>query len=501
MTLAVRTPARHRSGIVPSWGYLGLAAFASALMVACSAPTAAPLAETSDCSPRPILASDLPQATAEELSLTLSTMAFICSSVVVVAETGMVEAAAAEAATRDAPLLITSAANTQAVTAELERLGAGQIVFVGEPSVQALVPAGAEVVAATAPQAAIGDDSPGSIPSLATAEQIWLVRPQDATLATVARSYLDREGGLVLELSSEPTFDRSHTDRNYHTLGPMSPTEAWQARIRFVGPELPGGGLQLFPGRRFLAFYGSPITFRLGLLGEQGPEATMERLRPHLAEYQVPGGDPVLPAFELIATVADSAPGRDNDYSNELAPAELQPWIDVITANDGYAIIDLQSGRTDFLTQAKRYEEYLRLPNVGLAIDPEWRIGADAVHLRQIGTVDAVEVNSVVDWLADLVRSEGLPQKLFVVHQFQAPMVTGRETIRTPPELAVVIHVDGQGPLATKYATWAAMRELPLGADQTLWWGWKNFLDEDAPMATPLEVNAVEPLPVIVTFQ
>ena len=33
-------------------------------------------------------------------------------------------------------------------------------------------------------------------------------------------------------------------------------------------------------------------------------------------------------------------------------------------------------------------------------------------------------------------------------------MITHRETIETPPELAVVIQMDGQGTLATKYNTW-----------------------------------------------
>jgi hypothetical protein len=37
--------------------------------------------------------------------------------------------------------------------------------------------------------------------------------------------------------------------------------------------------------------------------------------------------------------------------------------------------------------------------------------------------------------------------------------------------------------------------------DQELWWAWKNFIDEDFPTATPGQVNAVEPLPVIVTYQ
>ena len=39
-----------------------------------------------------------------------------------------------------------------------------------------------------------------------------------------------------------------------------------------------------------------------------------------------------------------------------------------------YVVLDLQPGRSNFLDQAKLYEPLLRLPHVGLALDPEWRL-------------------------------------------------------------------------------------------------------------------------------
>jgi hypothetical protein len=45
------------------------------------------------------------------------------------------------------------------------------------------------------------------------------------------------------------------------------------------------------------------------------------------------------------------------------------------------------------------------------------------------------------------------------------------------------------------------MLAAPTLPEQQLWWGWKNFIDEDFPTATPGQVNAVEPLPVVVTYQ
>ncbi|NNC80191.1 MAG: MBL fold metallo-hydrolase, partial [Acidimicrobiales bacterium] len=174
---------------------------------------------------------------------------------------------------------------------------------------------------------------------------------------------------------------------------------------------------------------------------------------------------------------------------------------DVVTEAGGFVIIDLQPGRANFLDQAKRYEEFLRLPNVGLALDPEWRIGPNALPLQRIGSVSADEVNAVSDWLVELVHEETLPQKPFVIHQFLRSMVPDREDINTPPELATVIHVDGQGGLAAKFQTYRNVTGQEITTDQKLWWGWKNFYDEDRPVARPDQVWNADPLPVIITFQ
>ena len=139
------------------------------------------------------------------------------------------------------------------------------------------------------------------------------------------------------------------------------------------------------------------------------------------------------------------------------------------------------------------------MPHVGLAMDPEWRLKPNQVHLRQIGTVDAEEINRVVAWLAGIVREDGLPQKLLIVHQFRSSMITNRELIETPPELAVVIQMDGQGSLAAKYNTWNVLTRGT--EDRGFRWGWKNFYDEDSPTATPAQVLELTPVPVFVSYQ
>ena len=276
---------------------------------------------------------------------------------------------------------------------------------------------------------------------------------------------------------------------------------AWQLDVIRRGDEIPGGGLVMFgsePDRRLVAMYGHPVSVGLGVLGEQGPDEGVERLDSIVAGYDADGLR-VLPTFEVIATVASAHPGPDRDYSSVTAPDVLRPWVEVAAANELYVVLDLQPGRTDFLTQAKIYEEFLRLPHVGLALDPEWRLKPNQVHMRQIGTVDAEEVNQVVEWLAGLVREEALPQKLLIVHQFRLAMITNRHLIETPPELAVLIHMDGHGSPESKRGTWRTLTAAP-DADG-FYWGWKNFFDEDSPIAEPDQVLSLSPTPLFVSFQ
>ena len=284
-------------------------------------------------------------------------------------------------------------------------------------------------------------------------------------------------------------------------LSEFSDDAAWQLEVILRGDEIPGGGLLMFDAgfdRRLVAIYGHPSGPGLGVLGEQSPDEGVERLR-SIAEGYDADGSVVLPTFEIIATVASAGAGADGDYSAETTRDVIRPWVELAAANDMYVVLDLQPGRSDYLSQAKIYEEFLRLPHVGLALDPEWRLKPDEVHLRQIGTVDAAEINRVVEWLAGIVREQALPQKLLILHQFRLQMITNRHLVETPPELAVLIHMDGQGPLTAKYTTWNLLTSQA-DADQ-FYWGWKNFYDEDIPTANPEQVLDLTPYPAFVSFQ
>ncbi|WP_255596153.1 hypothetical protein [Cellulomonas sp. C5510] len=269
-----------------------------------------------------------------------------------------------------------------------------------------------------------------------------------------------------------------------------------------TGVELPGGGQLVFPrgepGKRYVALYGTPGTPALGVLGEQDVPATIARARQTAEPYAALTDDTVVPTLEIIATVASAAPEPDGSYSRARSVEDLRPLVEAAQEAGQAVVIDLQPGRTDFVTQAKQYAELLAYPHVGLALDPEWRLAPDQVHLRQIGSVGVDEVNATADWLAGFTREHHLPQKMFLLHQFSLRMITDRERLDTShDELAVIIHADGQGSQPAKADTWRALRQ---GAPD-VHWGWKNFYDEDQPMLDPAQTYAVQPTPDLVTYQ
>ncbi|WP_158615032.1 hypothetical protein [Cellulomonas sp. PhB150] len=271
-----------------------------------------------------------------------------------------------------------------------------------------------------------------------------------------------------------------------------------------TGVLVPGGGQLVFPegdgvrGKRYVALYGTPGSKALGVLGEQSVAKTVARATRTAKPYRALTKDTVVPMVEIIATIASASAGDDKDYSRERSVAELRPLVEAAHRKGLAVVLDLQPGRTDFLTQAKRYEDLLAMPNVGLALDPEWRLKKNQKHLRQIGSVKVAEVNRVGDWLAEFTAERHLPQKMFVLHQFSLSMIKDRSKLDVShDELAVLIHVDGQGSQPAKRGTWKALRA---GAPD-VHWGWKNFYDEDHPMLSPKKTYKITPKPDLVTYQ
>ncbi len=208
---------------------------------------------------------------------------------------------------------------------------------------------------------------------------------------------------------------------------------------------------------------------------------------------------PVIPAFEIIATVAQGSPGPAGSYSYESPVRSLRPWVSAATKAGLYVILDLQPGRDNLLAQARRYRSLLLRPNVGLALDPEWKLQPGQVPLRQIGSVSITEINSVVNWLARFTAQHHLPQKLLELHQFRLSMIQNEARLSTRhDDLAIVINMDGQGAPQVKADTWAGI----IGAaPRGVHFGWKDFYVKDKPMLGPVATIERTPSPVLISYQ
>ncbi len=259
--------------------------------------------------------------------------------------------------------------------------------------------------------------------------------------------------------------------------------------------QLPGGGRRLFPDRLVVALYGSPLTHRLGRLGLGPPAFAAEALQNQARAYEGPRR--VLPALEVVSTVARGNPGPDGSYANLLSEEMIEAYLAQARAIQGLLILDLQPGRRSFPDDVPRYERFLKEPDVGLALDPEWRVGPREIPGRVVGHVTAAEVNEVIDYLASLVRRYDLPQKLLVIHQFTPFMIEDRHTLHIVPEVAVTFDIDGVGKPTAKIANYQDLARGPSGSHQ----GIKLYYTRDVGLLAPWEILSLDPQPDVVIYQ
>ncbi len=266
---------------------------------------------------------------------------------------------------------------------------------------------------------------------------------------------------------------------------------------RTVRPaELPGGGRLIFPAHRVVAYYGAPGDPRLGVLGAGPPDQIARQLIRQAAAYNHAGA-PVLPALELITTVATSSPGADGLYSARQSAAVVRRYLSAARRVGALLILDLQPGRGDFLSQARVYEQFLREPDVGLALDPEWQLTPGQTPGQQIGSTDASTINQVSAYLAGIVANGRLPQKLLIVHQFTSDMIRQRDQTVPRAGIAMTINIDGFGTRADKIAKYQALS----ASVSTLFHGFKLFYHQDLDLMGPGQVTGLVPPPSFIVYQ
>jgi len=261
-------------------------------------------------------------------------------------------------------------------------------------------------------------------------------------------------------------------------------------------PELPRGGRRLFPDYRVVAFYGAPQDDQLGILGIGSLRDAARKLERQARPY-ARRTRPVLPAFELIATIATAAPGEDGLYRARQSAATIDRHLREARRAKAMLILDIQPGRADFMDETRRLRRWLREPDVGLALDPEWHMDPGEVPGQSIGSVTAQEVNRVSAYLADIVRERNLPEKLLLIHQFTDGMIVNKASMAQREGVALTVNVDGFGDRPNKRSKYDAFTSEAVRYHD----GFKLFYEEDVNLMRPRHVLALTPPPDVVVYE
>jgi len=267
------------------------------------------------------------------------------------------------------------------------------------------------------------------------------------------------------------------------------------------GPApLPGS---ILPAKRIIAYYGNPLSKRMGILGELPPAEMLARLDKEIAQWErADPSTPVQPALHLIAVVAQGAPGRDGKYRLRMTDSLIETVSQWAAKKNALLFLDIQVGLSTVQEEIPRLATFLKRPNVHLGLDPEFAMMKSGRKPgEKIGTMSAADINFASGYLADLVRQNNLPPKVLVIHRFTRGMVTESPQIRKDPRVQIVIHMDGWGQPWLKYDSY---RDY-VTAEPVQFTGFKLFYKNDTkkgdPVLTAPELLRLHPKPLYIQYQ
>jgi hypothetical protein len=265
-------------------------------------------------------------------------------------------------------------------------------------------------------------------------------------------------------------------------------------------PPLPGS---ILPRKRIVAYYGNPLSKKMGALGEFPKDVMLARLKGEAARWEkADPAHPVQPALHLIAVVAQGKPGKDGKYRTVMSDEIINRVYGWAREAKAVLFIDIQTGHENIRTILPRFEWLLKNPDVHLGIDPEFNlVKSRKIPGSRIGTIDAADINYVSGYLRELVKKYNLPPKVFIVHRFTANGVTNAGKIALRPEVQVVVNMDGWGAPPLKRRSYNDY----VVTEPVQYTGFKLFYHNDTkkgdPLLTPKEVLRLEPKPLYIQYQ
>lgn len=483
-----------------------------------------------------------------ELALTASQAFFHAAPVAVLAsadDDGARSTAAATGAAVAAPVLLTDGgvSDTNLVT-ELNRLGAGTVVVIGDEQAVA-------EVGAAAGKADVVRFDPGALSAAAEAAASAGrgAGALDGDANTGDGADDDTKGGgpkkdgAKVPLPTADRLDEADVDGLRAKIPDVTDPQLLQEILVAVDPQpgqeaaigtalaagavpvkVPGGDIAASPetvrtirtlkplgvvgiGDTFGSADGLGWQVTTATSGETLPDGTL-RLFPGryvATPYAVPVGvaDPAAhaagavadaaanaealdgsPLVRVVASVRSGVAGDDGDHVDEQPLELLTPAVDGIREAGQLVLLDVAPGDQPLAAQIDDVEPLLTRPGVGLSVHPEFRLAGNGA---EAGAVPVAELQAVVDRLAEIATARGLPQVMLEVHQSTAASVVDRADLRVPPQVAVVFTAAApRAGLATADGVWADVaHDLP--AHGYLGWSAPSHLPADLTTVMPTE--------------
>src|SRR3989338_738384 len=211
----------------------------------------------------------------------------------------------------------------------------------------------------------------------------------------------------------------------------------------------------ILPFKRVVAYYGNFYSTQMGVLGEYPEDHMLAQLARVAAMWAAADpGPPAVSAIHYIAVVAQASAGKEGKYILRMPDDQIERALEFARRVQGLVFLDVQVGKSTLQYELPQLEKYLAMPQVHLAIDPEFSMKFGNRPGTVIGTFDAADINYATEYIAGLVRENHLPPKVLVIHRFTYDMVTNYKKIQPLPEVQVVMDMDGFGSKDLKKGTY-----------------------------------------------
>ncbi|MDQ6812297.1 MAG: hypothetical protein M3040_00945 [Bacteroidota bacterium] len=306
-------------------------------------------------------------------------------------------------------------------------------------------------------------------------------------------------GGEPTPFSSMKPIDTAAFDRISKELANGDSTGKWPVKAPYPTPGA------ILPFHRILAFYGNLYSKKMGVLGEYPKDEMIAKLKGEVKKWQAADTTlPIVPALHYVAVTAQGAPGKDGKFRARMPYHQIDTIVKWANEIKGIAFVDIQVGLSTLPAEVPLLEKYLVMPNVHLAIDPEFAMLGKGGRKpgSVIGTYNANDINYVVDYLAALVKKNNIPPKILIVHRFTNPMVREFEKIKRVPQVQIVMDMDGWGDKILKHSSYLLYEKR----DPVQFTGFKLFYKNDIrsgadQLYSPKEVLSFQPKPIYIQYQ